>query len=149
VDPVTLVVTAVALGASAGLTDTATIAVKDAYGALKRLLARRSVEVSGVERRPESTAQQTALQEDIADAAEPVDDELLAAARAVTDAVAEHDTAAARAIGVDLNDVQAAFIKIGSVASTGTGVRIHGARISGGIAVDDIRAGSSPDPSTR
>jgi hypothetical protein len=149
VDPVTLVVTAVALGASAGLTDTATTAVKDAYAALKRLLGSRSVDVSGVERRPESAAQRTALQEDLADAAAPVDDELLAAARAVTDAVAAHDAGAAQAIGVDLNDVEAAFIKIGTVTSTGTGVRIDGARISGGITVDDVRAGGSPDPSAR
>jgi hypothetical protein len=149
VDPVTLVVTAVALGASAGLTDTATTAVKDAYAGLKGLLGRRSIDVSGVERRPGSTAQQNALHEDLADAAESVDDELLAAARAVTDAVATHDAAAAQAIGVDLSDVQAAFIKIGSVASTGTGVRIHGADVSGGIAVDEVRAGGSPDPSPR
>jgi hypothetical protein len=149
VDPVTLIVTAVALGASAGLTDTATSAVKDAYAALKGLLARRSVDVSGVERRPGSTAQQTALHEDLADAGEPVDDELLAAARAVTDAVAEHDTAAATAIGVDINDVRAAFIKIGTVTSTGDGVRIRGAHVSGGISVDDVRAGGSPDPSPR
>ncbi|MHA6619807.1 hypothetical protein [Pseudonocardia sp. DLS-67] len=110
-DPVTLVVTAVALGASAGLTDTATTAVKDAYAGLKGLLGRRSIDVSGVERRPGSTARQTALHEDLAGAAEPVDDELLAAARAMTDAVATHDTAAAQAIGVDLRDVQSAFIK--------------------------------------
>jgi hypothetical protein len=149
VDPVTLVVTAVALGASAGLTDTATTAVKDAYAALKHLLARRSLDVSGVERRPGSAAQQTALHEELADTDEPVDDELLAAARAVTDAVAENDPSAAEAIGVDLHDVQAAFIKIGTVASTGTGVRIRGARVSGGISVDDVRAGGSPDPSPR
>ena len=47
VDPITSVVTAVALGASAGLTDTATQAVKDAYSGLKTLLARRRVDCPG------------------------------------------------------------------------------------------------------
>lgn len=40
-DPVTLVVTALATGATLGLKDTASAAVKDAYGSLKALVARR------------------------------------------------------------------------------------------------------------
>jgi hypothetical protein len=40
-DPVSLIVTALATGASAALTDTATQAVKDAYAGLKSLLKRK------------------------------------------------------------------------------------------------------------
>ena len=40
-DPVTLVVTALAAGASAGMTETASAAVKDAYAGLKTALAER------------------------------------------------------------------------------------------------------------
>jgi hypothetical protein len=40
-DPVTLIVTALAAGAALGLKDTASAAVKDAYGSLKALVARR------------------------------------------------------------------------------------------------------------
>jgi hypothetical protein len=40
-DPVTLIVTALAAGAGLGLKDTASAAVTDAYGSLKALAARR------------------------------------------------------------------------------------------------------------
>jgi len=42
-DPVTLIVTALAAGAAFGLKDTASAAVKDAYGGLKALAKRRLV----------------------------------------------------------------------------------------------------------
>lgn len=139
-DPITLVVTAVALGASAGLKDVAAQAIKDAYAGLKRLLARRAVDVSGVERKPDSPAQQAALTETLADAG-GVDDELVAAARTVTDAVAAHDPDAARVVGVSLQQVQAEFVKIGSVTSSGDGVRAEGVTLTGGFVVDEVRAG--------
>jgi len=41
VDPVTLLVTALSTGAATGVGETATTAVKDAYGKLKSLLASR------------------------------------------------------------------------------------------------------------
>jgi hypothetical protein len=40
-DPVTLIVTALAAGSALGLKDTASAAVMDAYGSLKKLVARR------------------------------------------------------------------------------------------------------------
>ena len=148
-DPVTLIVTAVALGASAGLKDTATLAVQDAYAALKGLLRRRDIDVSGLERRPGSEAQRGALHEDLSDAVGAVDDEVLAAARRMTDAVAEDDAGAAPAIGVDLRNVQAAFLTVGSVSSTGTGIRVDGGQFTGGIAIDEVQAGERRDPSAR
>ena len=141
-DPITLVVTAVALGASAGLKDVAAQAVKDAYAGLKRLLVRRAVDVSGVERKPDSPAQRAALTETLTDAG-GVDDELVAAAHAVTDAVAAHDPDAARVVAVNLREVQAEFVKIGSVTSSGDGVRAEGVTLTGGFVVDEVRAGVS------
>ena len=117
-DPITLVVTAVALGAAAGLTDTATQAVKDAYAGLKASLTRRRVDVSGVERKPDSDTQRAALAETLADAGD-VDAEVVAAARAVTEAVAAHAPAAAPAIGVDLQRVRAGFLRIAAVEAAG------------------------------
>jgi catalase (peroxidase I) len=139
-DPITLVVTAVALGASAGLKDAAAQAVKDAYAGLKRLLGGRQVDVSGVERKPDSPAQRAALQETLTDVG-GVDDEVVAAAHAVTAAVATHDPDTARVVGVNLHDLQAEFVKIGSVTSFGDGVVADGVRLSGGFTVDEVRAG--------
>src|SRR4249919_3165563 len=140
-DPITLVVTAVALGASAGLKDAATQAVKDAYAGLKALLTRRQVDVSGVERKPESDTQRAALIETLTDTADVVDDDLLAAARAVTEAVAADAAAAAPAIGVDLERIRAEFLRIASVEATGTGIRVQDGDFSGGIDIGQVRAG--------
>lgn len=147
-DPITLVVAAVAMGASAGLTDTASTVVKDAYAGLKALLTRRAVDVSGVERRPDSPAQQAALQETLTDAG-GVDDQIVAAAREVADAVAAHAPDTGRVAGVKLRDLQAEFVKIGSVTSSGDGVRAEGVRLSGGFSVDEVRVGEGGGPSGR
>jgi hypothetical protein len=88
VDSVTLVVTAVALGASAGLTETASSAVKDAYAGLKGLLNHRQIDVSAIERGPDSTVQRQALREMLAAVPDVVDQDLLDAAEQVTDVVA-------------------------------------------------------------
>ena len=152
VDPITLVVTAVALGASAGLKDAATQAVKDAYTGLKTLLTRRRVDVSGVERKPDSDTQRAALVETLTDTSDVVDDGVLTAARAVTDAVAAHAPAAAPAIGVDLERVRAAFLRITSVEAASTGVRVQDGDFTGGIDIGQVRAGvpgEREDPSGR
>lgn len=48
-DPVTLVVTALVMGSAAGLKDTATAAIKDAYQGLRNLVQRRLAERRGAE----------------------------------------------------------------------------------------------------
>ncbi|MGW4717847.1 hypothetical protein [Nocardia sp. NPDC004260] len=62
-DPATLVATAVAVGAAAGLTDTAKQSVTDAYAALKGLLTRRyrDVDLAQVEADPDAAAEREAL----------------------------------------------------------------------------------------
>jgi hypothetical protein len=149
-DPITLVVTAVALGASAGLKDAASQAVKDAYAGLKTLLIGRAVDVSGVERRPDSDTQRAALAETLADT-DIVDDQVLTAAQQVTEAVAAHEPAAAAAIGVDLQRVRAGFLRIASVESAGTGVRVQDGEFTGGIDIGPVRAGQpgGEHPSSR
>jgi hypothetical protein len=154
VDPITLVVTAVALGAAAGLTDTATQAVKDAYAELKILLARRQVDVSGVERKPDSDIQRAALVETLTYTGDvDVDVEMVAAARAVTEAVAAGALASARAIGVDLERIRAEFLRIASVEAAGTGVRVQDGEFTGAIDIGQVRAGVNAeereDPSPR
>jgi hypothetical protein len=140
-DPITLVVTAVALGASAGLTDTAAQVVRDAYAKLKTLLTGRAVDVSGVERKPGSDAQQAALAETLTDAGDVVDADVLAAARSVTEAVAAAEPAAAAAIGVDLERIRAEFLRIASVDAAGTAVRVRDGEFTGGIDIGQVRAG--------
>ena len=103
----------------------------------------------------DSTAQRAALQEileDLADGPNAVDAGLVAAAAATVTAVADHDADTARVVGVDLDDVQAAFIQIGTVTSSGDGVLARNVRTSGGLTIDAVHAGdrgAPPNPSQR
>jgi len=104
-DPITLIVAAVAAGVSAGLKDTAAAGIKDAYAGLRRLITDRfgAVDVTPVEKRPESEAKRRSLEEDLAQVGAGGDDEILEAARRVIDEVRKHDPGAAAAIGIDLD----------------------------------------------
>jgi hypothetical protein len=149
-DPVTVIVSAIAMGAAAGLTDTASAAVTDAYGALKGVLTGRypRVDVAAVENKPESIPKRESLAEDLADAGAEHDAELVEAARQVITAVKAHDAALGPALGIDLERVEAAALRIRSVTSEGTGVRVRDGTFTGDIEIGDVRAGraESEDP---
>lgn len=141
-EPVSLIVAAVVAGATAGLKEQAHSAVRDAYGALKQLITgRHKVDVTPVERRPESAAKQQSLEEDLADASAAEDAEVREAAQRVVTAVREHDAAAARAVGVDLDDVAAQLIRISNVSVRGnaTGVELSRVEAQGSIVIEGIR----------
>jgi hypothetical protein len=149
VDPVSLIVLAVAACAAAGLKESAADAVKEAYGALKRMiLERHRVDVGDVERKPESEPKRASLKEDLADAGAGDDVELREAAKQLLAEVAKHDPAAARAAGVDLDDVTAEFIRIGNVAVSGpgAGVEATAVHVRGGIVIGDVRVDGRGEP---
>jgi hypothetical protein len=142
-DPVTMIVSAIAMGAATGLTDTASAAVTDAYAALKGLLTGRypDVDVAAVENKPESTPKRESLAEDLADARAEHDAELVEAARQLIAAVKAHDAALGPALGIDLERVEAAALRIRSVTSDGTGVRVRDGTFTADIDIGDVRAG--------
>jgi hypothetical protein len=85
-DPISLIVAAPAAGASAAVKDTASQAVKDAYGALKALLRNRlggdprsEAELDRVEQRPDADPQ--ALKQPLRAVGAERDEELIRTAR--------------------------------------------------------------------
>jgi hypothetical protein len=89
-DPVTLIVSAVALGAAAGAKDVVPQAIKDAYAGFKALVVRKfggaaNVEdaVKQVEDKPQSDGRKAVLQEEIEAAKPAIDAELIAKAEAL------------------------------------------------------------------
>lgn len=140
-DPVTLLVSAVALGAAAGVKDTVAQAVKDAYATLKQMLGRNGVDIAAVERRPESKAQRAALEERLTEIGAGDDAELLKVARQLVDAIKSSVPETAPALGVDLDQIEAEFLKVQRVQSEGTGVRVRDSRFTGGIDISDLDAG--------
>jgi hypothetical protein len=148
-DPVTLIVSALALGASAGLKSTVATAIGDAYSALRRILGERyrGVDLTPVERRPESAAKRDSLAEDLDVAGAGADTELLAAARLLIEQVSSHAPEAAAVVGVDLERVHAAALRISTVESTGIGVRVRDSEFTGDVDIRDVRAGPDhPQP---
>ena len=93
-DPITLIVTALAAGAALGVTDTASATVKDAYAGLKALVKRRlgggpdaELVLAKHEQAPETW--QAPLMAELAEAGADGDRDLIAAAQALLDLVGE------------------------------------------------------------
>ncbi|MGW4371537.1 hypothetical protein ACWEKT_38480 [Nocardia takedensis] len=148
-DPVTaVVVSAIAAGAVAGVGDTATQVVKDAYTGLKNLLSRKysDVDVSQVEKKPDSQPKKDSLAEDLDEAGAGSDPELGQAAAAVLEALREH--APQVVIGLDIDNLVAEALKVTDIVSAGDGVRVRNSTISGTAEFSKVRAGfvESPDP---
>ncbi len=142
-DPITAIVTALALGAASALQETAAAAIKDGYAGLKALIQRRYARVglTQLEEAPESKARRAVVEEDLAEASAQQDEELLKRAKHLLDAVQAHSPEAAGAIGVDLEDIKGASLRIADVLATGTGVKAKKVDIGGDIDIRGVRAG--------
>lgn len=138
-----IVAEAVAVGAAAGLGDAAKQAVVDAYQKLKGVVSGRygQVGVELLEQQPDSEARRAVLVEDLQRAGADGDGELLAAAQALIEVVRAHEAAAGVAVGVDLERVEAAALRIREVSSTGAGVRVVDGSFEGDIEIGSVQAG--------
>jgi hypothetical protein len=101
-DPVTVIVTALAAGAVAAAKDVATQVVKDAYAGLKSLVVGKfggqgdvKTAVEQVEKKPDSPARQSVLKEELASAGVAQDADVLRQAQALLELLKQsgHDTA--------------------------------------------------------
>jgi len=139
-DPITLVVSALAAGAVAATKDVAAQAIKDAYAGLKSLVVRKfgsqgdvQAAVEQVEKKPDSSARQGVLKEELASAGVAQDADVLKQAQALLELLKQsgHDTAtySAQVIG-DGGLAQGA----GAVAAGKGGVAVGGS-VGGGINV--------------
>lgn len=147
-DPVTLVVVAMAAGAAAGLKDSAADAVKQAYSALVGAIKRRypGTDLRPVAESPASGEIRGALVRELRAAEGGPGPDVLEPARAVLLAVQDQDPGEFAAIGVDLERVKGAFIDIAGVSGETTGVRVRDAEVTGGITIKDVRAGKGAAP---
>ena len=142
-EPVSAIVTALALGAAAAAKDIGGQAVTDAYAGLKALIARRypQVSVEQLERAPDSKNRRAVVEEDLAAAKGAEDTELASMAAKLTELIRQQAPTAASAIGVDLIDIEAASLSLADIAAAGTGVRVEKARFTGAIEISGVRAG--------
>ena len=147
-DPIGLIVSALASGAAAGLKPTAEKAITDAYAGLKSMIQRKygRVDLLPIENKPESQSKRESVAEDLVDAGATGDQELLDLAKVLIDAVAAHDKGAAMVIGVDLEEVKAAYLNIKRVTTSGSGVKVKKSAFEGGIDIGAVNAGEVDKP---
>lgn len=145
-DPITLIVTALATGAAAGLKPTAERAIKDAYDGLKALIQRKydRVSVDMLESDPASESRQAIVKEDLDKTDAAQDQELLAQAQATIQAIEANAPEAAAAVGVSLEDLKVAgSVNIEDIIASGSGVNVRGADVGGDFTIRGVRAGQS------
>ena len=141
-DPVTA---AIAAGAAAGLTATASSAVRDAYEALKAVLEARfpRVDVRPLEELPDSRSKQASLAEDLERFGADRDEDVVQLARALAEVIAREAPQAAARAGVDLERIRAQFVDIHRIDG---GVHAHDVETTGGIRISDVGYPRGPDP---
>ena len=148
-DPITIIVTALALGAAAGLKPVTEQVIKDGYAGLKALIQRKYSNVGLVmlEEDPKSKARRAVVEEDLVKTQAAQDEELLLKAKDLLDAIHSYAPDAAEVIGVDLEDIKGASLKIEDVISTGVGVKMNRAELTGDIEIKQVRAGTGKEDS--
>ena len=121
--------------------------VKDAYRAVKDFLARKypQVDLTPVEKAPRSAGQQIVLVENLTSSEAAADPEFSPLAKRLVDAVAAEMRKGGPQTGVQLDDFEAASLRIGDVIASGTGVLIKKGRIAGRAEITGIRAGITED----
>ena len=149
-EPIGMIVSALAAGAVAALKPTAEQAVKDAYAGLKALVQRKyqAVPLDALERKPASGTQRDAVAETLGDAGAAGDAELLDKARELAATLRTHDPDAGRSIGVDVERIAGASVRIGAVTAgeNATGVRAGTIEATDDVTIGPVSAGVPPRP---
>jgi len=147
-DPISLIVTALATGAAAGLKPTAEKVISDAYeglkGLLKRKYARTSATVPILEDDPASDAGKAVVRERLEEEGAGQDGEVLRQAQALLQAIERHAPETAAAAGVLLEDLKAgANLTVHDVHAEG-GFTLRRSEAAGDITVGGIRQRGAP-----
>ncbi|MEU6190493.1 MULTISPECIES: hypothetical protein [Nocardia] len=149
-DPVTLIVAAVATGAAAGLGELVKQTVVDSYNSVRRMISDRyeviEAEVVGVASEPEEPLRRQLLAKKLTQVGAGEDVELVAAAQQLLRLVAEQAPQAAEIVGVQLNRVDAAGdIEVTDVAvQGGIGVQANDVATGGSMTIRGVRAVQEP-----
>ncbi|WP_083874743.1 hypothetical protein [Nocardia paucivorans] len=138
---------AVSAGLAAGVSETAKLAVGDAYRKVKDVLGRRysSVDVEIVESRPQVSTRQVVLAEELEAAGAGTDEELVAAVQALLEVIGRHSPQAAELVGVRLERVEADRVEVRGIRASGaSGVIAKDVKAAGDFSVTDVQVVSEP-----
>lgn len=146
-ESVTIIITALALGAATGVKSIAEQAVKDGYEGLKTIIKTKypNVSIDRLERKPDSETQRKAVEEDLVDSGGDKDFEILQKAKILIDAIESLPKEEIPAIGVNLEKIKGASLTIEDVIATGYGVNVKEGEFQGDVSIKKIRAGQQGD----
>jgi hypothetical protein len=147
-DPISVIVTALASGAAAALKPTAEKVVMDAYNGIKSLIISRykGVEIATLEQKPESAARKDVVKEGLVAAKAGEDEELLTRAQALIDTVLQHAPGAVEAAGLRIEDVEAESVFLRRILTDGA-VELKQLRLRKDLVLEDLKAGTSSSKS--
>jgi hypothetical protein len=150
-DPVTMIVTAVAAGAVVAARDVTAQVVKDGYTGFKALIVRKFGDkpdvldaVEEVEKKPDSKGRQETLKEELAAAGAGRDADLVRQAQALLDLLKEHGLAGGTSYRAEVHGSGAVAQGPGAVAAGEGGIAVGG-NVEGGIHVPGRRSDDAED----
>lgn len=143
-DALSAIMTAIISGAVASAKPTTEKVISDLYAGLKTLIQRKynGVSLEAVEKKPESEAKQASLREDLEEAKAAEDSELLQQAQTLLKAIAEQPPQVAQAIGIKLEDVKAANVRLQEIIVSGeqaAGAHLKHVETTGDIEINKVK----------
>lgn len=131
-EPVTTIISsAIALGAAAGLKPTVEKAIKDAYEGLKRIIQDRYAAnedvtdaLDYVAKKPEAEKRRASLDDALSEAGAESDEALVAAAEQVHQAVQAHDPGLPESIGMRIRTLKAKDLAVEDVQAGAAGIAV-------------------------
>jgi len=150
-DPVSGIVTVLAIIGGAVLKTAVSEPTKDAYERLKRYIAEKynGPAVANLEEDPSSHARQLVVQEVLDQKGLSQDPRVAELAAAVMASAIERDRRALEVVGVDIDKATAVNIRLKDIASTGSGVKISDTQASGDIEITGVTAGLDAEASRK
>jgi predicted nucleotidyltransferase len=144
-DPVSILVMAIVIGAAAGLKSAAEISIKDAYNSLRELIKRRysEVDIEQIEQNPSSEQRRALLKAELTQIEAIQNKEVLERAQAVLDAT-ERMPELAEQSNITIEKVKAANVRLKDMIASGS-FSAREIETTGDVDISGIRAGYSDD----
>ena len=141
-DPITVIVTALATGAAAGVGATAEQGLKDAYEGLKTFVKKkyRQVQPEKLEAAPASPTLQKEVKEGLEEGNAGSDPDLLRLARTLIELVQERAPDAAERAGITIKALEAQSLYLKNIEATG-GLLLDNSKVRGDVRLEDLTLG--------
>ena len=145
-EPISIVMSALVMGAAMGLKSTSEEVIKDAYTGFKKLIQERyaqtKVAIDLIEQDPLSETYRVAAQDLLNKTKIAQDEVILTKALALLDNIHKKMPNAFEIVGIDLKDIEGATLNIEGVISENVGVRVKDGKFSKDINIKNVQAGS-------